>query len=86
MHGLRDFRNDILRTGRSLNVGEQENPTLGRQPSSSSRAMLVLPMRRCPVSNTWLWSRSNVVSTCNSRSRPKKSSPLTHRPVADFMF
>ena len=54
-----------------------------RRPSS--RATLVFPMRRCPVNNTWLPSRTRLSSICNSASRSKKSSPLTQRPVDDLM-
>ena len=45
--------------------------------------MLVFPIRRCPVSKTWLPLRTRASSTCNSDSRSKKSSPLTQRPVDD---
>ena len=50
----------------------------------SSCATLVLPIRRCPVSSTWLPSRTRDSSTSSSASRLKKSSPLTQRLVEDF--
>ena len=60
------------------------------QPSFSSRRpsscrMLVLPMRRWPLSSTWFPSRIFVASISISASRSKKSSPLTQRPVEDLI-
>ena len=68
----------------SISAKRKTQPLRSSRPPSS-RAMLVLPMRRCPVSSTWLRSRTRASKTCNSRSRPKKSSPLTQRPVDDLI-
>ena len=44
-----------------------------------------MPMRRCPLRSTWLRSRTRGSNARRSGSRSKKSSPLTQRPVDDFM-
>ena len=66
----------------SVNSVTHPPALVSRRPSS--RMMLVLPMRRWPVSSTWLPSRTRCSRMRSSRSRSKKSSPLTQRPVEDF--
>ena len=68
----------------STSANRNTHPWVSRR-RPSSWAMLVLPMRRCPVSRMWLPSRTRLSRTFSSASRSKKSSPLTQRPVADFM-
>ena len=55
-----------------------------RRRRSSSRTRLVLPIRRCAVSNVWVPSRTRALSTSSSRSRSKKRSPSTQFDPAFF--
>ena len=63
--------------------------TVSKRPSafrrrSSSRTKLVLPIRRCAVSNVWVPFRTRSVSTSSSASRSKKRSPSTQFDPAFF--
>ena len=71
-------------TAPSTSVKRKTHPWASiRRPSS--RAMLVFPIRRCPVSRMWLPARTRASRIRNSDSRSMKSVPLTQRPVASLM-